>query len=96
LNLTYVAAMGEGVAQQVGLDRAGKDGALPFQDGGNGESGGLARLGGRDHDHRVALLGGDQPARDAPEHETPGAGCANDEATHVARASPPRRTRGRA
>jgi hypothetical protein len=87
--------MGEGVAEQVGLDRAGQNGALPLEDGGDGESGGLPRLGGRNDDHRVTLLGGDQSTRDAPEHQAPSAGCANHKATHVARSGPPRGPRGR-
>jgi hypothetical protein len=53
------AARRERLSQEIRLDRGRDNRALPFQDRGHGEAGRLAGLHRTDHDHRLALFGGD-------------------------------------
>ena len=64
-------AAGDGVGQQVALDRGGQHRPLPLQQGRDRQAGGLVALGRREDDHRLALLGGEQGAPAAPERQPP-------------------------
>ncbi len=69
--LAELGARGEGVEQDVGLDRGRQDGSVPLAHRGHDQPGGLARLGRSDDHHRRALLGGDQGAAVVAERDPP-------------------------
>ena len=74
-HLAERAAPGEGVEQQVALDRGREHRPLPLQQRRDRQAGRLAALGRGDDDHRLALLGGEQVAAGRPRVSRPGCGA---------------------
>ncbi len=67
--LTHLTAVVDGVLEEIAFDGGGDDRSVPFEEGGDGESGGLAGSGRSDDRDRMLGLGGDQPSPDGAEGE---------------------------
>ena len=64
-HLAQPGPVGHGGPQQVRLDAGGDQGPGPFEDGGDDQGRGLVAAGGAEDQHRVAVLGRQQPAEGA-------------------------------
>ena len=92
-HLAEAGAVGQGGPQQVGFDAGGDQGAGPFEDGGDDQGGGLVAAGGAEDQHRVAVLGRQQPAehaRGAAQDHPAGLGLVDGEQPQLAPAGPDR------
>ena len=75
--------MVDGVFEEVAFDGGGDDGSVPFEEGGDGESGGLSGAGRSDDGDGVLGFGGDEPSVDGAEGETPWLRSADEEGFEV-------------
>ena len=83
----------QGGPEQVRLDAGGQEGPGPFQHPRHDQARGLPAAGGPKHQHRVAVLGGQQPtqqARGAPEDHPAGLGVMDSEQPQLSVAGPDR------
>ena len=69
--------------EEVSFDGGGDDGSVPFEEGGDGEPGGLAGAGGADDGDGVLGFGGDESPVDGAEGEPSGLGAADEERFEV-------------
>ena len=81
--------MGDGVFEQVALDGGGEDRSVPFEQGRDGEPGGLAGPGRSDDGDRMLGFGGDQFPVDGAEGETSRLWTAYQEGFQVSGFRPP-------
>lgn len=81
---------GVGVPEEVGLDGGADNGALPLEDRGDRQAGGLAGLGRAEHQKRRALLGENEAVRETPECRSTRLWLPGKEAFQVGEACPSR------
>src|SRR5690606_26190122 len=79
---------GEGVGDEVVLGGGGDDRSGPFEDGGDGEPGGLAGLGGAEHEEAVAGLDGELGVVEGADDEAAVVVAVDAEAANVVQGGP--------
>ena len=80
-----LSPVGEGDVEQVVLDAGGDDRSLPFEEGGDGEAGGLAAAGGADDGEAGLGFGGEETAAEMAEGDAALLGVVDGEVAEVSR-----------